>query len=74
MFDGGDVSVRDALGDAWARKGPLLACSVVAAVVGVVIRAIESQDNALARILAGLFAVAWSVMTYLVIPVSREPP
>ncbi len=75
VFDGGEISVRDALGAAWNRKVPLLAWSVVAAVVGVLIRAIESQDNLVAQLLAGVFAVAWSVMTYFVVPVIvfRDP-
>lgn len=75
VFRGGEPSVRSALATAWERKVPLLIWSIVAALVGVLIRAIESQDNLLARILAGLFAVAWSVMTYFVVPVIvfRDP-
>jgi MFS family permease len=74
-FRGEQPSVRRAMAAAWERKYPLLAWSVIAAVIGVVIRAIESQDNIVARILAGLFAVAWSVLTYFVIPVIvfRDP-
>ena len=74
-FRGREPSIRDAMTTAWNRKGPLLAWSVIAAIVGVVIRAIESNDNVVARILAGVFAVAWSVMTYFVVPVIvfRDP-
>jgi hypothetical protein len=68
-FHGEEPSVRDALATAWQRKLPLLVWSVVAAVVGVVIRMIEGQDNLVAKIVAGVFAVAWSVMTYFVVPV-----
>lgn len=66
---GGEPTITGGLSAAWERKVPLLAWSVVAAVVGVLIRAIESQDNIVARLLAGLFAVAWSVMTFFVVPV-----
>jgi len=66
---GGEPTIRGGLAAAWEHKVPLLAWSVVAAVVGVLIRAIESQDNIVASILAGLFAVAWSVMTFFVVPV-----
>jgi MFS family permease len=74
-FHGEDPSIRAALAAAWERKLPLLAWSVVAAIVGVIIRAIESEDNIIARLLAGVFAVAWSVMTYFVVPVIvfRDP-
>ncbi|WP_436901066.1 DUF6159 family protein [Halovenus halobia] len=75
VFHGEEPSVREALATAWEHKWPLLAWSVIAAIVGVLIRAIESQDNLVARLLAGLFAVAWSVMTYFVVPVIvfRDP-
>jgi hypothetical protein len=74
-LEGKEPSVRDGLRKAWEHKEALLVWSVIAAVVGVVIRMIESQDNFVARILAGLFAVAWGVMTYFVVPVIvfRDP-
>lgn len=74
-LDGGEPSVRGGLRTAWDHKAALLAWSVIAAVVGVVIQMIESNDNVAARILAGLFAVAWGVMTYFVVPVIvfRDP-
>jgi hypothetical protein len=75
VFHGEEPSIRGALATAWQHKWPLLAWSVIAAIVGVIIRVIESQDNLVARLLAGLFAVAWSVMTYFVVPVIvfRDP-
>jgi hypothetical protein len=74
-FRGQEPTIRDAMATAWNRKGPLLVWSVIAAIVGVIIRAIESNDNLVAQILAGVFAVAWSVMTYFVVPVIvfRDP-
>jgi hypothetical protein len=41
----------------------------------VILRIIESEENLVAQLLAGVFAVAWSVMTYFVIPVImfRDP-
>lgn len=66
---GEDPSLRRALAAAWQRKLLLLIWSVIAAIVGVIIRIIESGDNIVARILATLFAVAWSVMTFFVVPV-----
>ena len=75
VFHGEDPSIRRSLAAAWNRKLPLLAWSIVAATVGVIIRIIESEENIAAQIAAGLFAVAWSVMTYFVIPVIvfRDP-
>lgn len=75
VFHGDKPSVRRALVAAWKRKLPLLVWSFVAAVVGVIIRMIEGEDNIVAQIVAGVFAVAWSVMTFFVVPVIvfREP-
>jgi len=68
-FHGETPTVGRAMREAWTHKWPLLAWSVIAAIIGVIIQAIESQDNLVARIIAGLFAVAWSVMTYFIVPV-----
>ena len=75
VFEGGEPSIREALATAWERKLPILIWAIIAATVGVLIRLIESQDNFVAQIIAGLFAVAWSVMTYFVVPVIvfRDP-
>ena len=75
IFHGEDPSIRGSLAAAWQRKLPLLAWSLIAALVGVLIRLIESEDNLVAQVLAGVFAVAWSVMTYFVVPVIvfRDP-
>lgn len=74
-FHGEEPSIRRSLAAAWKRKLPLLVWSLIAALVGVLIRLIESEDNLGAQILAGVFAVAWSVMTYFVVPVIvfRDP-
>lgn len=69
VLRGGEPSVRAAMATAWRRKLPLLVWSVVAAVVGTLVKAVESQDNVVAELLAGLFALAWGVMTYFVVPV-----
>ena len=69
VFEGGEPSIRGALATAWERKLPIFIWSLIAATVGVLIRMIESQDNFVAQIIAGIFAVAWSVMTYFVVPV-----
>ncbi len=75
VFHGGDPSIQGAMAAAWERKIPLLVWSIAAALIGVLIRIIEEQDNIVAQVLAGIFAVAWSVMTFFVIPVIvfRDP-
>jgi len=68
-FHGETPTVRGGLAAAWRHKWPLLAWAVVAAVVGVLIRAIEESSDVGGKVVALLFGVAWSVLTYFVVPV-----
>ena len=62
-------TVRAGLAAAWRCKWPLLAWAVVAALVGVLIRAIEESSDVGGTVVAVLFGVAWGVLTYFVVPV-----
>jgi hypothetical protein len=66
---GGDPTVGSALSAAGRRLGPILMWAVVAATVGIVIRAIHDRVGFLGRIIAGLLGVAWSLATFFIVPV-----
>ncbi len=69
-LDGGDPTVADGLRAARQRIGPILGWSAVSATVGVLLHAMEGKRGSLpAKIIAGILGVAWSVMTYLTVPV-----
>jgi len=68
-FHGETPSVRAGLAAAWRHKWQLLTWAVIAAVVGVVIRAIEESNETAGRIVAVVFGLAWGVITYFVVPV-----
>jgi len=68
-FHGETPSLRGGLAAAWDHKWQLLAWAVIAAVVGVLIRAIEESSDIAGQILALVFSLAWGVMTYFVVPV-----
>ncbi len=68
-FQGRNPSVKSGIAEAWGHKGPLFAWAVISAVVGLIVRAIEQQDNLVADIVAMLFSAAWSIITYFIIPV-----
>jgi hypothetical protein len=69
VFHGRDPTLGEGLSAAWANKGPLFAWSVIAAIVGTILRVIESGDSPLADIVAIVFSVAWGILTYFVVPV-----
>lgn len=66
---GGDPTVGSALGAAARRLGPILMWAVVAATVGVAIRAIQDRVGFLGKIVAGLLGAAWSLATFFIVPV-----
>ena len=66
---GGDPTVGSALGAAWRRAGPILLWAVVAATVGMVLRAIQERAGFLGRIAVGILGLAWSLATFFVVPV-----
>jgi hypothetical protein len=68
-FGGRNPSVRGSLAEAWSHKTPLFVWAVISATVGLIIRAIQQQDNIVGQIAATLFSVAWSIITYFIIPV-----
>ncbi|MEM1250554.1 MAG: DUF6159 family protein [Acidobacteriota bacterium] len=68
-LDGGDPTVADGLRIATSRLGTILGYAALAATVGVILRAIRERSGTLGRIVAGLFGLAWSLATYLAVPV-----
>lgn len=69
-FAGREPSVRSGLAAAWEKRAPLFVWAVASAILGMVHRAMERQDNPVSRLAAGLFGVAWSILTYFIIPVT----
>jgi hypothetical protein len=68
-FQGEPVSVRDAIRAASARSHVLLPWAIVSATVSVVLRAVEQRGGIIGRIIGSIVGVAWSVVTFLVLPV-----
>jgi hypothetical protein len=69
VLAGREPSLRAGMAAAWERKGPLFVWSLIAATVGIVINAIENSDSRIGRILGVVFGVAWTLMTFFIIPV-----
>lgn len=68
-FDGGNPTVGDGLGAAAQRLPQIVAWAALAATVGVILKIIENRSEQIARIVAGLLGLAWSIATYFVVPV-----
>jgi energy-converting hydrogenase Eha subunit E len=73
-LDGGDPTVRDGLRIAASKVGPIFGYALIAATVGMLLRALQERAGWIGRWVAGLIGMAWTVASFLVVPVlvSRE--
>jgi hypothetical protein len=68
-LSGGDPTVADGLRAAGGRLHLIFGWALLSATVGVVLRVIEDRSRLVGRIVVGLLGVAWSLLTYLAVPV-----
>jgi hypothetical protein len=66
---GGNPTVGDGFRAAAARLPVIAGWAVVAATVGLILRVIEDRSKWVGRIVAGLLGAAWTVVSFLVIPI-----
>ena len=68
-LEGRDPTVSDVLRIAWSKVRIILAYAAIAATVGMILRAIEQRAGWIGKWIAGLFGAAWTVVTFMVVPV-----
>ena len=68
-LDGGDPTVGDGLRIALQHLVTILGYALIAATVGMILRAIRERGGLLGGIAASLFGLAWNLATFLVVPV-----
>ena len=68
-LDGRGVSFRRGLNVAWQRVGAILAWSLLAGVVGWLIRSLQERLPFVGRIVTGLIGLVWSIAAVFAIPV-----
>lgn len=66
---GGDPTVGDGFRIAVSRIGTILGYALVAATVGMILRALSRRRGILAGIVVSLVGLAWNLATFLVVPV-----
>jgi hypothetical protein len=69
VLGGNDASLKAGVAAAWDVKAPLFVWAIISATIGLVINAIENSDSRVARLFGTIFGVAWTLMTFFVIPV-----
>ncbi len=68
-LDGGDPTVADGFRIALSRWPQILGYAAIAATVGMILRMIQERAGLLGRWVAGLLGLAWTVASFLVVPV-----
>lgn len=68
-LDGEDPTLRDGFEIAMRKALPILGYAAIAATVGMILRAIEERSGFLGKLVSGLFGMAWTVATFLTVPV-----
>ncbi|QJE02769.1 hypothetical protein HH212_24470 [Massilia forsythiae] len=68
-LDGGAPTLGDGLRIANGRFGTILGYAVIAATVGVILRALQERLGFVGRLVVGLVGAGWAVATFLVVPV-----
>ncbi|HTV85107.1 MAG TPA: DUF6159 family protein [Dyella sp.] len=66
---GDEASVSDGLAAARSRLGSILGYAVIAATVGALLRSLQQRAGWLGRLVVGMLGLAWTVATFLVVPV-----
>jgi hypothetical protein len=68
-LQGGDPTVSDGLRIASSKLGVIFGYALIAATVGMILRAIQERAGWIGRWIAGLLGAAWTVASFLVVPV-----
>jgi hypothetical protein len=66
---GEPATIRDGIALARQHVGTIFAWAVVTATVGMILRSLQERAGLLGRILLGIVGIAWTVLTFFVVPV-----
>jgi hypothetical protein len=68
-LDGGNPTFSDGIRIATSKAGVIAGYALIAATVGMILRAIQERVGFIGRFIVGLLGVGWTIATYLVVPV-----
>jgi hypothetical protein len=68
-LEGGDPSLADGFNAAKARLPAILGYAAISATVGLILKRLKDDDHFLVRMLGGGLGTAWTLATFLVVPV-----
>lgn len=66
---GGDPTVGDGVRIAFSKAGPIVGYALLAATVGMILKAIQERAGIIGKIISSIIGVAWNIATALAVPV-----
>jgi hypothetical protein len=73
-LQGEDASIHDGLALARQHIGKIFVWAVITATVGMILRSLQERAGILGRIVLGIVGIAWTVLTFFVVPVLLFEP
>jgi hypothetical protein len=73
-LQGEDASIHDGLAIARQHIGKIFVWAVITATVGMILRSLQERAGILGRIVLGIVGIAWTVLTFFVVPVLLFEP
>jgi len=73
-LQGEDASIHDGLALARRHIGKIFVWAVITATVGMILRSLQERAGILGRIVLGIVGIAWTVLTFFVVPVLLYEP
>jgi hypothetical protein len=68
-LNGEEVTLKKGIQFSVSRIGAIFSWAVVAATVGLILRAIQENSGILGKIITGIVGIVWSVATFFVVPI-----
>lgn len=68
-LNGEDASLGDGIRTAWKHVGKIAVWALITATVGLILRTLQERAGFIGQIVIGLIGVAWTIVTFFVVPV-----
>jgi hypothetical protein len=68
-MNGGDPKFSDGMNNAMKNVGKIFVWALISATVGIILRRLSERSGLVGRIILGLIGMAWSLLTFFVVPI-----
>ena len=69
ILEGRETQVMDGINHALTRVGTIFSWALLAATVGIILKAIQERAGTVGNIIAGIIGIVWGIATFFVVPI-----